>query len=398
MICHLTVLLIITKKKWGIWLDGKPIIKPSDLKNDNYAIIIASEYQAEIELQLKDMGLLENVILKEDLLLPKVMKQLEQLKREHCYSVIPLNDSRTIILDLSEGVQLDGIETWSYVVAGLLREQNLPIEIWAKKTEMEPPEKIKQLFHYYAFKYEKFSENVAELAEKLIKKAPCSVIINKQTQLMYAAMLAKEIGPEGAITIVSIIHNDNVALYHRQKRLEAYTDHICCVSSCIMKKLIEEYGVDQMKVSYKESPLAVPETLLERQYTEDISCSIQIGYAARIVKFQKRADLFLPLLLELERRRCNYHLWIAGDGAYLSTLQQQIKENNLNHRVSFLGFIEHTAIPEFWSNKDIFLSLSDFEGSGISALEAMHQGVIPVETKVSGVEEFVVLGEKWILC
>lgn len=44
---------------------------------------------------------------------------------------------------------------------------------------------------------------------------------------------------------------------------------------------------------------------------------------------------------------------------------------------------------DFWSKLDIYLNLSDYEGTSISMLEAMANGVIPIVTNVSGVDLFV---------
>ena len=380
------------KEKWGTFYEQTPIIAPKELKNDDYQIIIASEHQAEIEQQLEQMGLLDRLILKEDLILPCVRKQREALKKEYNGKQVSLKKERTVIIDLSEGVQLGGIETWSYMIAGMFQTEQIPVEVWGRKTKMDPPEEIAALFRYYPIEYCDFSNNVLELARELIKKAPVSVLINKQTQLMYAAMLAKEICGEEAIRIVSVIHNDNIALYRRQKRLEQYTDHICCVSAQIRRKLMEEFGVDQNKVTYKESPMRVDQNYVH-QYTLDPAIPLQIGYAARVTVFQKRADLFLPLLDELERLGCQYYLTIAGEGSYLEQLKKDIAAKHYDSHVTFLGRIDHEEMDQFWKDKDVFLSLSDFEGSSISALEAMSYGAIPVETRVSGVEEFVVPGK-----
>ena len=104
------------KEKWGTFYEQTPIIAPKELKNDDYQIIIASEHQAEIEQQLEQMGLLDRLILKEDLILPCVRKQREALKKEYNGKQVSLKKERTVIIDLSEGVQLgkhvsDGADT-----------------------------------------------------------------------------------------------------------------------------------------------------------------------------------------------------------------------------------------------------------------------------------------------
>ena len=266
------------KAKWGGKNGDTKILPPTVLKDEDYQILIASEHQAEIEQQLEQMGLLDRLVLKEDLILPFVSKQKKTIKKEYNEKQVSLAKERTVIIDLSEGVQLGGIETWSYMVASMFQTEQIPVEVWAKKTKMEPPAEIAALFRYYPIEYHDFSNNVLELARELIKKAPVSVLINKQTQLMYAAMLAKEICGEEAIRIVSVIHNDNIALYRRQKRLEQYTDHICCVSAQIRRKLMEEFGVDQNKVTYKESPMRVDQNYVHQYTIRQFHCRLDMRH------------------------------------------------------------------------------------------------------------------------
>ena len=380
------------KAKWGGKNGDTKILPPTVLKDEDYQILIASEHQAEIEQQLEQMGLLDRLVLKEDLILPFVSKQKKTIKKEYNEKQVSLAKERTVIIDLSEGVQLGGIETWSYMVASMFQTEQIPVEVWAKKTKMEPPAEIAALFRYYPIEYHDFSNNVLELARELIKKAPVSVLINKQTQLMYAAMLAKEICGEEAIRIVSVIHSDNVAFYRRHKYLEKYLDHICCVSKRIWELATKKYNINSEKITYKITPIQLDEDEEMRCYTLDSNQPLQIGYAGRIEVNAKRVDLILPLMEELEKYDCNYHLSLAGDGRFLKQFKEVTKEKGWTDRVTFLGKIPHRDIKKFWMDKDVFLSVSEFEGSSMAALEAMSCGAIPVETNVSGVEELVLPG------
>ena len=117
------------------------------------------------------------------------------------------------------------------------------------------------------------------------------------------------------------------------------------------------------------------------------------SYAARVTKFQKRADLIVPLMLELNRHNVNYHLNIAGDGNYFNKLKELIKENGLSGYITLYGNIPREKMPDYWKDQDIFLSVSDFEGASISMLEAMSFGAVPVVTAVSGTDEFIKDGD-----
>ena len=58
-----------------------------------------------------------------------------------------------------------------------------------------------------------------------------------------------------------------------------------------------------------------------------------------------------------------------------------------------------SEIPAFFGGKHIVLSVSEFEGTSISMLEAMGQGVTPVVTDIaSGVRDVIVAGENgWLV-
>ena len=55
-----------------------------------------------------------------------------------------------------------------------------------------------------------------------------------------------------------------------------------------------------------------------------------------------------------------------------------------------MGYLSADGIEKFWKEQDIFVSVSDFEGVGLSMLEAMAQGAVPIETNVAGAEDFII--------
>lgn len=204
---------------------------------------------------------------------------------------------------------------------------------------------------------------------------------------MIAAILVKRMYPE-KLKLISIIHNDKKVLYRRQKFMEKDTDIIFCVSKKICKTFIEEYNVDAKKVAYKETPVKFE--VNKHLYQKDKSKPIRIGFAARISKAQKRVDLLVKLINRLNEKKVNFEIEIAGDGSYFEKMKEGIIKDKNN--VKILGKIPREKMQEFWNDKDIFLSTSDFEGASVSMLEAMALGVVPVVTNVSGVDEFVTDG------
>ena len=84
---------------------------------------------------------------------------------------------------------------------------------------------------------------------------------------------------------------------------------------------------------------------------------------------------------------------IAGDGEERGKLEALAKESNISDRVVFLGRMQNSELPLYYSLADIavFPSVAD-ETFGISIAEAMACGVPVVSTRVGGIPEVVTAG------
>jgi glycosyltransferase involved in cell wall biosynthesis len=72
--------------------------------------------------------------------------------------------------------------------------------------------------------------------------------------------------------------------------------------------------------------------------------------------------------------------------------------NSFKHlNVSYKGIIKHSEFPLVYPKYNFFIQFSDSEGSGMSIIEAMRFGLIPVITKVGEVVEYCIDGENSIL-
>lgn len=91
-------------------------------------------------------------------------------------------------------------------------------------------------------------------------------------------------------------------------------------------------------------------------------------------------------------RNINFRMQIAGDGPLCDMIQAHIKEKGYERLVSMMGYLPREQMNRFWNDQDIFINVSECEGVGLSMLEAMGNGCVPVVTRVAGSEEFVTEG------
>ena len=98
-------------------------------------------------------------------------------------------------------------------------------------------------------------------------------------------------------------------------------------------------------------------------------------YIGRLSK-NKRLDRIVNLLPYIKREIKNIKLIIVGeDWNQKEQLIKRAKKLNVYKNVKFFGAVTHENIHKFLLNSDVFLLSSDYEGFGISVIEAMSVGL-----------------------
>lgn len=103
-----------------------------------------------------------------------------------------------------------------------------------------------------------------------------------------------------------------------------------------------------------------------------------IDYLIRAFKILKDRHANLPL-----------RLLIVGKGTQEAELKKLAKSLNLNGTVIFAGAVEYKDVPKYQNMLDISVSLSHFEGFGVSTIEACSCEKPVVVANVGGLAEIV---------
>ena len=83
----------------------------------------------------------------------------------------------------------------------------------------------------------------------------------------------------------------------------------------------------------------------------------------------------------------NVDFIIAGHGNKLLQLQEMVERENIQHRVEFLGAIQHSQVRNVLVRGHVFLNCSLTESFCIAILEAASCGLLVASTNVGGVPE-----------
>lgn len=300
---------------------------------------------------------------------------------------------RTVIFDCEFGLVLGGIEEWSKgICSKMLAEGDFDAHILTNYGDYEIPDNLKNHIIRVDVKEEEIYEpsNMMELIKGIVPYLPCTIVTSHPNEVLLAGKLLKNYYGD-SVQVIAGIRGGNDTIYYEYMKMEHCTDLFVCVSSDITRNMVSR-GVDEDKVLTMICPMECPENL-ERTYTTDCKKPIRLGYAGRMVVEQKRMDLMLLLLDELNRRQVHYELEFAGAGDYEPQIRAYIEENKLSDKVKLVGVLKREELYQFWQNKDICLNIADYEGRSRAIAEAMANGAIPVVTHTSGVSDDIRHGE-----
>src|SRR5262249_12911109 len=132
----------------------------------------------------------------------------------------------------------------------------------------------------------------------------------------------------------------------------------------------------------------IPESVAKRPNGQ-----LRLAYVGRLVESQKRISEVTHGLCRAVREVPGTEALIYGDGAEHAAIEQILREEGNGLPVQLAGFVENDQIPKQLLKCHAVVLLSDQEGLGLSLLEGMASGVVPIGLRgAPGVTEFVVDG------
>lgn len=162
------------------------------------------------------------------------------------------------------------------------------------------------------------------------------------------------------------------------------SDHLIFVSKAVEKTFKENFEIDASKTSVIYNgidDIFYKNTHLKHQSNDKIKL-IFVGRLAKV----KGVNLLIEALSKLEKNK--YELTIVGEGTERKNLEILAQDLNINENVFFKGRQEN--VIDWLDKADIFVYPSIWEEAfGISVVEAMSRGCIPVTFKKGGLVEII---------
>lgn len=178
------------------------------------------------------------------------------------------------------------------------------------------------------------------------------------------------------IKIVNIVNNDKGRVY------KAVTEHLTYISKIIC---ISPKQIDALKKHKNKSVLIPHGTKIWGNIEKSNNEKFTIGFLGRLHHNQKGILLLPEILKDLSK---NLIFEIVGDGQDKEDLLEKLETENVNYK--FFGFISGREKEEIIRHWDLLLFPSFFEGFGLTLIECMKYGVVPIANKIEGITDYII--------
>lgn len=180
-------------------------------------------------------------------------------------------------------------------------------------------------------------------------------------------------------------------LYHsvnEEARRYQKFDRIFCVSNEVRASFLRKYQVDPAKAETLYNPIDREEILQKSREPAilPIKNTLKLVTVGRLVH-QKGYDRLVRVADRLVQEGFDFVLYIIGEGKERASLEQYIREHNLQDNVILLGY---QANPyKFMRLCDLFVCSSRAEGFSTVITEAVILGLPIISTDCAGVREIL---------
>lgn len=226
--------------------------------------------------------------------------------------------------------------------------------------------------------------------------------------LYLANIAARVIGRMAGVPVVIGTHHDTdleIGLFGRlcEAATGSMSDTVLACSEAVRRHAIRAYGLGHGQVRTLRNALPDPgETWSDPARRVDLRRELGaapgerlVGSVGRLIEPKKGLPVFLAAARRIAERLPDVRFVIVGDGPARQRLEQMARRLGVAHLTTFAG--ERRDIPRVMEALDLLVQPSNWEGFGLTLLEAMAAGRPVVATRVGGMPEVVVHGRTGLL-
>ncbi|KQR76051.1 glycosyltransferase family 4 protein [Rhizobium sp. Leaf341] len=184
---------------------------------------------------------------------------------------------------------------------------------------------------------------------------------------------------------IAIVHNITPGTYAAAKAIRDYSHVTIGVSERIRQDLVEHHGFPRDRTFAVPSAIDTDAFRIAAERRKSAPAELRTLFVGRIEDASKGVLWLREILDALPD---TIRLTVVGDGPDLAKLKRRLA--NHASRVHFSGAVDPSRISTFIAEHDVLIMPSRFEGLGMTMIEAMAGGCVPVVSHIRGVTDTVV--------
>jgi glycosyltransferase involved in cell wall biosynthesis len=224
---------------------------------------------------------------------------------------------------------------------------------------------------------------IANMLLEYIEKEQFDIIIPMNSSIIISLIPFLD----SKIKIVQIVNSDTPRVYQSVTAHIDYLDKIICISS----KQIQEIKKRVDPEFFNQKTILIPHgvKIQNTEFRQNLTEPLRIGFLGRMHQVHKNI-LLIPEILKKLKIEFNFEL--VGEGENKAEFIAGLEKYKITYKD--YGIVERQDIDQIISLWDIQLFPSTTEGFGLTLIECMQHGVVPIANHLKGITDFVISHEK----
>lgn len=254
---------------------------------------------------------------------------------------------------------------------------------------------------YAVFRYAPYDITLSTKIAEVIDEYDLDILhMHYAVPLAVCGILGRQMAKKKDVKIMTTLHGTDITVLGYDHTLRngikfgiEQSDLVTSVSNALAQQTYDIVQPDKDIVTIYNF---VRETEFETKHDDSLKSYYNIQPEEKVLihvsnfRKVKRIDTIIDTFAKV-RAEQPAKLLLLGDGPELMDMKAKAHEMNLQDDILFLG--KQDWVSEFYQMADLVLLLSEKESFGLTLLEAMKTGVVPIGSNAGGIKEVIKHGE-----
>jgi hypothetical protein len=221
-------------------------------------------------------------------------------------------------------------------------------------------------------------KEIADLFVKFHKEESLDIIIPVDSAIVISCIPFLE-----NVRIVNIVNLDSKRLY---KYVTSYLDYVSKII-CISARQVDVLKSRLSRSLFVEKVILIPHGV-KRTTNEELiyhADTLRIGFIGRMHHGHK-GIFWIPKILRMLKIPFRFEL--VGEGKDHQNLLDQLEKYQIDYTSH--GYVSPDNINIYLHKWDVLLFPSQIEGFGLTLVEAMNNGVVPIANRLPGITDYII--------